>query len=315
MIPAWLDSWVLMALVAAAAWALSCVIDVCFVGNGVYRRASDGPAIAGVFCLVPALTSMFALDPTELTVSVVLVGLLSGIAYLLHAYFYFKALFAVNDAVNAEIFNTLAILIVPLMAFVFLGERLAWQNYVAIAIAASGIVVLVGLQVARLPAIAIGYLIAAVCSISLVMVLQAWILQSASYASAVWIFSSAAFVITMLVFGLPRRRRRRVIGLCRRFGGVFIFVQLLEMAAVFGSQRATDLGPSVSLVALLECALPLFVMLFSWAIAMTARQWRASRWQQLRAALALQTVAARSKFASLLLIAMAILLVQVNGTF
>ena len=38
------DNWVIMALAAAAAWALSSVIDICFVGSGVYRKASDGPA-------------------------------------------------------------------------------------------------------------------------------------------------------------------------------------------------------------------------------------------------------------------------------
>ncbi len=42
-----------MALAAAAAWALSSVLDVCIVGDGVYREPADGPVIAGLFCLLP----------------------------------------------------------------------------------------------------------------------------------------------------------------------------------------------------------------------------------------------------------------------
>ena len=142
-----LDNWIFMSLFATGAWALSCVIDVCFVSNGVYRKASDGPAIAGLFCIVPMVVSSSTLDWTNVNWTVVCVGMLSGIVFLLHIYFYFKALFSLNDAVNAEIFNTLCVLFVPVLAFVLLGERLAWPNYMAIALAVLGIFVLVRLSV------------------------------------------------------------------------------------------------------------------------------------------------------------------------
>lgn len=301
-----LDHWVFMSLLAAAAWALSCVIDVCFVDNGVYRKASDGPAIAGLFCLVPAVLTAGSVDWTGVSVFVAGVGAASGIVFLLHVYFYFKALFALNDAVNAEIFNTLGVLIVPLLAFLLLGERLAWFNYVAIAAAVTGILVLIGSQLSRLSRLAIAYLITSVVSVSLLMVMQAWVLQTANYATTVWLFSTTAFAVVLLTFGLPAVRRRRISGMCRKFGTLFVFVQLLELGAVLASQRATDLSPSVSLVALLECSLPIFVMTFSWLIAVCARQWQSARSRFLLGALSQQTIAAPSKVASMLLIIVAI---------
>ena len=305
-----LDHWVVMSLLAAAAWALSCVIDVCFVDKGIYRRASDGPAVAGLFCIVPALMASSSLDWTGVSWPIFGVGALSGIVFLLHIYFYFCALFHLNDAVNAEIFNTLGVLIVPLLAFLFLGERLAWLNYIAIAIAVVGVLVLVGLQPSRLSRIAISYLVASVVSVSLLMVMQAWVLQFASYATTVWLFSTTAFVTATLFFGVPEIRRRRIGDMCRRFGMLFVLVQFLELGAVLGSQRATDLSPSVSLVALIECSLPIFVMLFSLLIAACTKLWRSTRSQSLLPVLSCQNQAAPSKVASMLLILVAISLVQ-----
>ena len=305
-----LDNWIFMSLFATGAWALSCVIDVCFVSNGVYRKASDGPAIAGLFCIVPMLVSTRALDWIDVNWAVVCVGMLSGVVFLLHIHFYFKALFSLNDAVNAEILNTLCVLFVPVLAFVFLGERLAWPNYVAIALAVLGILVLIRFQLSRLSLAAIGYLIASVVAVSLMMVMQAWVLQYTNYATAVWLFSSSAFATVMLIFGVPSRSRRRIGTMCRRFGALFVVVQLLELGAVLGSQRATDLGPSVSLVALVECSLPIFVLAFSGLFALVADRWVPVRSLTLRSALSLQTVAAPSKIASMSLIIFAIFLVQ-----
>ena len=87
-------------------------------------------------------------------------------------------------------------------------------------------------------------------------------------------------------------------------------MQILEIGAVFCSQRATDVGPSVSLVALLECALPLFVMAFSWAAAHALRYYDSFHTVTVRSSLALQTSAAPSKLLSVTLILAAMLLVQ-----
>ncbi len=304
------DSWIAMGLISAAAWGLSCVIDVCFVGEGIYREPAEGPLIAGLFCVMPLVAlenqgTMFDVDP-----GVAAVALLAGICYLLHIYFYFKALFALNDSSNAEIFNTLSVLVVPVLAFILLGEILDPLHYVAIGLSICGILVLVRFQLSTMTWKVVVLLGTSVLFISLVMVMQAWVLQFVAYGAAVSLFSLAAFVTVVCVIAVRMRLRRRVLDLCRRFGLLLIGVQLLELGAVLGSQRATDVGPSVSLVALLECSLPVFVMAFSWMLLGVSRHWRATDTARIRVALATQNTAYPVKLVSIVLIVGAIGLVQ-----
>ena len=113
-----LNNWLFMALLVPITWALSCILDICFVSNRVYRSPCDGPIVAGFFCVLPlfAIVSQ-VISWHELTLAIALFAGLAGISYFLHVYFYFKALFILNDATSAEIFNTLSVLFVPLFAF------------------------------------------------------------------------------------------------------------------------------------------------------------------------------------------------------
>jgi len=304
------DSWIAMGLVSAAVWGMSCVIDVCFVGEGIYRKPADGPLIAGLTCIVP----LFLIDGREQALDVdpevAVVALVAGLCYILHIYFYFKALFALNDATNAEIFNTLSVLFVPLLAFVLLGEVLMPLHYVAIGVAIIGIVVLVWFQLSKLTWQVAGFLGISVLFISLVMVMQAWVLQHVDYPAAVWLFSSAAFFGVVFLLMIRSGLRQRVIQICKRFGALLVVVQLLEIGAVLGSQRATDVSPSVSLVALIECSLPVFVMAFSWILLGASRHCRIIDMDGIRSALATQTNAYPSKLFSLAMIIGAIFLVR-----
>ncbi len=304
------DSWIAVGLISAAAWGLSCVIDVCFVAEGIYRKPIDGPLVAGLFCFVPLVSSDSKATVLSVDPRVAVVALLAGVFYLLHIYFYFKALFALNDASNAEIFNTLTVLFVPVFAFFVLGEILSPLHYFAIGLSIAGILVLVRFQFSSLTWQVAGVLGISVVLISLVMVMQAWVLQFVGYETAVLLFSLGAFVSVVALLGARMHLCRRILNLCGRFGLLLAAVQLLELGAVLGSQRATDVGPSVSLVALLECSLPVFVMGFSWMLLIASRHWRGSNTDNIRAALALQTKAYPAKLLSLVLIISAIGLVQ-----
>lgn len=304
------SSWIAMGLLSAATWGLSCVIDVCFVGEGIYRKPADGPIVAGLFCVLPFLAFSGPETTAEIDFGIVAATFLAGICYLLHVYFYFKALFALNDASNAEIFNTLSVLLVPVLAFLLLGEILPPLHYAAICLSIIGILVLIRLQLSTLTWQVAGLLGASVLFVSLVMVLQARVLQFASYETAVSLFSLTAFVASVCLLAARTRLRRRIVHLCKRFGLLFFAVQLLELTAMLGSQRATDVGPSVSLVALLECSLPVFVMVFSWMFLAASRYWPKTGVDGIRTALASQTDAYPAKLISLVLIVAAIGLVQ-----
>ncbi len=304
------ESWFAIGLLSVAAWGLSCVIDVCFVGEGIYRKPVDGVVVAGAFFAVPLLTSGNIEMVRDIPPGVAFVAFAAGVFYLLHIYFYFRALFALNDASNAEIFNTLSVLVVPLLAFALLGEVLQIVHYAAIGLSLLGILVLIRYQISGLTWKVTVLLTTSVLCISLVMVMQAWVLQHVSYDTAVWFFSAGAVSCVAALLILRRRLRARIARIVTRFGFVVVGVQLLELGAILGLQRATDLGPSVSLVALLECSLPVFVMGFSWLLLGVARCWRHRITEGIRNALATQTDAYPAKLLSLVLIVSAIGLAQ-----
>ena len=304
------DSWIAVALISAAAWGLSCVIDVCFVAERVYREPLEGPLVAGLFCIVPILTSGGSVTLPESGSGVTVVALLAGIFYLLHIYFYFKALFVLNDAPNAEIFNTLTVLFVPLLAFVFLGETLSAMHYFAIALSIVGTLILVRSQLSAMTGQVVVLLCISVLCISLVMVMQAWVLQFVGYNTAIFLFSFGSFASVVMLLCGNGRLRGRILTIFGRVGLVLVAIQLLELGAVLGSQRATDVGPSVSLVASLECSLPVFVMCFSWMFVTASRYWQLAQTRVIRRTLASQTEAYPAKLLSLCLIVAAIGLVQ-----
>lgn len=304
------NNWVLLGLLSAAAWALSCVVDVCFIGRGIYREPVDGPLTAGVFCVAPLLMYDVPLEAAQADNGAALIAMAAGLCFLLHLYFNFKALFELNDATNAEIFNTLSVILVPILAFVLLGEVLDVLSYLAIALSIAGILLLIRFQLGKLTGRVAAFLTASVFFVSLMMVLQAWALEYLDYSSAVWWFSLAA-VTGVVVLLLRSALRQRLAYFARRYGLVLAAVQMLEFGGVLGSQRATDVGPSVSLVALLECSLPVFVMLFSWLLLATRPPGIGTSSPRVRSALAAQTTAYPAKLTSLALIVVAIGLVQV----
>ncbi len=296
------DNWILMALLATGGWAAASVLDVCLIGNGVYRRAADGPLVAGLFCVLPALLAAGALQTELVTLRLIAISALSAGAFLLHIYFHFKALFSQNDGVNAEIFNTLGVVVIPILAFALLGERLAAPSYFAFAVAATGIWLLIHSQARRMSRRTMGLLVASVGWFSLTMVLQAWALKWAPYATVIFLFTASAFVLVALTLAVHCRHRQRVLRTCRRFGVVFVALQLLEISAVISSQRATATGPSVSLVALVECTLPLFVLLICWLLRQAGQRSGVHGLSPLQSTLALQVEVAPSKLLSLLII-------------
>lgn len=238
---------------------------------------------------------------------------LAGICYFLHAYFNFRALFTVNDASNAEIFNNLTVLFVPVFAFVLLGERLDPIYYLALGLASCGILTLLRGQIRKMGPNVIIYLTASVICMSLAMVLQAWALRYLDYSHAVFFFSSATLAASIFLLALNRQRRARIIGLCRRIGVFFAGVELLDIAAVLLSQRSTSIAPSVTLVAVAECALPIFIMALSGLYLSGSRFWRFAS-IRMHDSIVIQSEGWGTKVLSISLIACAIAVVHLGGS-
>ncbi|MDH5454768.1 MAG: EamA family transporter [Gammaproteobacteria bacterium] len=306
------ESWLLLALLAAAFWALSCVVDVCLVGTRVLRNPLEAAVTMALFSVVPlAFLLPNATEWGGVRFAPIGTAALAGFFYFLHIYFNFRALFTLNDSLNTEIFNNLTVLFVPVLAFLMLGERLEPTYYVALGLALCGVLTLLRKQLAALKANLLVCLLQSVLCMSLAMVLQASALADLDYMHAAIVFSAACLLPAVLLMALRQHHTVRIGSLCRRFGVLFAGVQLLDIAAVLISQRATSIAPSVTLVAVAECTLPAFIMIISGVYLLYTGAWGASP-DRLRDSLALQTDRWGTKILSMTLIAGAIALMQLG---
>ncbi len=304
------NNWMVLAMTTPALWAISSIIDICFVGERIFRFPSDGPVISGLFGLLPLTVLGLHVGEWE-AISLVAgaAAVLAGVCYFLHMYFVFKALFTINDVSCSEIFNMLSVLVVPFLAFLLLGEQLSPMHYLAISLAFGGIVALIRGYLVGGNRWVVILLMIAVVSISVSMVIQAWVFTQMSYWHGVTLFSSGSLLTALILLGVKRERRRRIISLLRRFGRIFLVVEAVEMTAVLFWQRATAMSPSVSFVAVLECSLPVFVMAFSFGLLAISHRWKTVT-PVVREALRLQIAATPVKLLSLTMILAAIVILQ-----
>ena len=261
------QNWLLMALLTPTLWAVNCLVDSCLVGGRVYRKAADGAIVSCLFGALPVLAVLgWSAAPSVEGSDLMMLppgGIAAGLAYALHLACYFRVLFRLNDVSGAETFLLLSVLIVPLFAFVLLGEALPARYYLAFAIAAAG-VSLQCLPVLRRAGASVAFdLIVCVLAVSLSMVLQSHALETRGYASATLAFNLTLVAAALVPLALGRRVRERIVALARRVPLVLLASELLGTLAVLSSHRATEYGPSVSVVALLECLLPLIIVLVS----------------------------------------------------
>ena len=206
----------------------------------------------------------------------------------------------------------LSVLFVPVLAFLMLGERLAPIYYVGIALALCGTLVLIRFHLSGFNKQALIMLSYSVLSISVAMVLQAQVFESTNYTDGILMFLLGGFFSALIVMFLKRGRARKIGSLVRQYGWLFVAIEGVELLGVLCSQRATAVGPSVSFVAVIECSLPVFIMLYSVGLVGVSQHIKVIT-KDVRETLLLQIKAAPTKILSIMLIVVAVGVVQANG--
>jgi hypothetical protein len=140
------------------------------------------------------------------------------------------------------------------------------------------------------------------------MVMQAWVFKQMDYWNGSMLFLVGNLSAAILMASVKQVRRIRVLMLCRRFWPIFVVAESIEICAVLSSQRATDIGPSVSLVAVVECTLPVFIMLLSLLLLKIPASWMQIS-QEIRYSLMIQLSAFPAKLVSMCFIGVAVFLV------
>lgn len=258
------NHWIIMAWIAPSAWALSSLIEVSLISRDAFRTDRDATVVTGFLSILPCLAiAALASPPLEIEPRSCLLALTAGLAYLGHLFFYFKALFTLNDAAHADAFLNFSVVLVPLMSFLVVGEELRDVHYGGITLAALGVLVINlndrragGTKPCPTPPLILSVIF---LSVSCVLQDQTFLLVD-YWTGSFWyglgvISGLVALSLRSSFHGLRRTLTQYPVGLG--------LSQFLTGLGVMASLRATDLSPSVSLVVLIECAAPILLMFFS----------------------------------------------------
>lgn len=294
-----LENWVLMAVMTPTLWAVSCLLNSYLIGSRIYLEPVDGVLVSCLFCLLPAVMAMASDADVLIRMTrngdYSLAGMAAGLSYAVHLYFYFRTLHCLNDVSGAETFFLLSILIVPLLAWLMLDEVLPVRYYLALLLASLGVLIQCLPVIRTLGMKVMVYLVFSVLAVSLSLVLQTIALKANGFSLSTLCFNMTCLLCAVVLLGVCSRTRQRLFSIIRKVPFILALVETLDVMAVLSSHRAAQLGPSVSLVALLECLLPLLIILISVLLILLSRFFSILSSDQL-ALLKLQVAGARAKF-------------------
>ncbi len=263
--------WIFVAFLAPFFWALVNIIDIYFV-SGVYEDEWDGVIINALFQLLPWLLPLFGLVefvfPGWTAASTAFLG---GAFLMFSYYFYFKTLFVSNDMVVVQALANLSVPLVPFLAWLLVGEQLSAMHYIGIAVAFAGAMLfsfhgeIKEKSFGKVFALMTG----AFVFLSLSMVFQTMAFQATGndFWSCFLLFSIGATIVGLLISLFDhksiRMRMKHIYDISRNFFFVFVLAEALNLLAVVALQRAIDLSPAVSFVAVIGSLAPVFVMVLS----------------------------------------------------
>ena len=256
-------SWIAVAIAVPVFYALDSVLDVFFVGKNVFQNPAHATVISGLFSIIYLVGLIYNHEIFNFPdITLTLVCLANGMLYIAHVYFYFKVLFKLNDASNLECFLGFSVILVPVLAFVFLGEKLAMFQYLGILISFLGVTCLFVISVTKRSFKDSFYnMTNTVVLLSLTYIIQDKVYQQVNFHTGLTLFLIGQALASILLWKF-KKCRLSIRETCK-FGPLFFISQMLGVAAVIFSQRAINISPSVTFVVAIETTTPLFIMMFS----------------------------------------------------
>jgi drug/metabolite transporter (DMT)-like permease len=260
-----LDNWLLVAFLAPFFWALVNIIDVYFVEE-VYENEYDGTVISGFAQIIPWLTIPF-LGLVIPSIGTILMAMLAGFFFIIANFFYFKSLFMSGDATLILIFWNTTAIVVPVLAFLFLLERLSPIHYLGIAITFIGAIIISFSKKIKEENVKKIILImsGAILFLSLSMVLTREVYSRTSFHGGIMFFSLGAILAGFFFFALRINKygRGKLINTSKKYYKWFLLIELISLSGVITSQRAIEISPSVSFVSAIESIQPAFIIISS----------------------------------------------------
>lgn len=264
-----MENWLIVSLIAPALWAITNLIDVYFVASS-YEDEYDGAVISGFFQLFPWLLVLVGWQQFHGFGNGSTYLFFGGTCYLLFLFWYFRALFSKNDVALIQLLLNLAVPVTLVLSLLFYKEFISGLQLLGGVLIFGGVSVL-GFQSSfrwsqiKPLALSMGL---AVLFLSLSMIFSSkGYDQGNSFYSSYLIYSLGMITASIFLFLFKLRKNNQFVGhlaaLTKNYFVIFLIAELIGLLGYIFSQRSLDLAPSASLVVLVECLLPVFILLFS----------------------------------------------------
>lgn len=303
------DNWLIMAFAAPALWALVNMLDVYFV-ESVYPDEYAAVFLTGLFQLLPWFAVPWIGVPSSGS-GVVLLGITAGAFFSFSFLFYFKSLFLSGDVAFIQVIWNGTSIITPLLAFFLSGERLSGMHYLGIVIVFSGATLLSlrGSLRGGSKGKVMRHMAMAVLLMSCALVAETEVYRVVSFAEGLLLTTLGGFLAGLLCFGwrIARRMDARILKARGMYWLVFLGAELTALAGMIAYQRAINLAPSVSFIAVTESFLPVFVMGYSMIVCLVAVP---AGWARAREIYATQLSSPALKIVAITIMAIGISLVE-----
>ncbi|MGI9317485.1 MAG: EamA family transporter [bacterium] len=258
------NNWLLIAIIPPMLYAIVSLFDAYYIDRQVFDNAREATIISALFGALPLLAPALGVFEIQLPApEVTLIAFLSGVGFTLHIYYYLAALFEKNDVVLGETIQNLSVFVVPFLAYFLIDEVLTPIHYVGIGIATLGVVFMYCHNKPSFKGNFTGCnkLIVSMLLFSLTLIAGEWVYQHTSFWDGFMIFSFGMFTAGCAFYLIGNKSRiPRVV--CSRWR-MFLLIEGLTTIGVLCSQRAVDISPSVTFIAITECLVAFFILLLS----------------------------------------------------
>ena len=268
------SSWMIVSFFAPTFWAAVNVLDIYFV-RGIYEDEMDGIIVSSLFQMIPwiflpfvvTLDFSFLGEGESIFQSLhVWLAFLGGMLFSASFFFYFKALFSDSDVSLLQVLWNLAIVVVPILAFLFYGEQLLFAQYGGMGVVLFGATLLsFSSKIRRKLSSKYFWIMAgAIILLSLSMVTEdrAYLGLSTGNSDGFWtgfLFFSLGDFFAGALFWISSGKN--ILPLVRKHYKIFALAEGLSFVGTMASQRAISLAPSVSYVATIETFVPVFIII------------------------------------------------------
>ncbi len=266
------NNWLLIAMIPPFLYATIALLDAWFVDSRVFSYPQQAVIVSSLFGSLPVLVAVpFNTNVTIPELNISAIAFMSGVFFSVHTYFYIGGLFRRNDTVIAETIQNLSVLCIPFLAFLLIDELLSWIHYIALALAAVGVIVMYvcNSRTTKVNLNGCGYLIIAMLFFSLMMVASEWIYQQTDFWSGYIMFSLGLLVSGVAFTLFADRKKLLQIIYCN--WKIFALIEGITIACMICTQRAVDISPSVTFIAITECMAAFCILILSVIVLQTSR--------------------------------------------